>query len=139
MTNPLAETITMPRQNYTSLVTGYCRTMQERSDQEAPRAIELRTQIEALIAKAKEQDVMLDDESVKKSPAAAAIREEMDAVLPEFKSLAEAAQKRIIMIRHLRERTEEIIRTSVTDVKVTTGEAMVLLNLAEPNIEAGSV
>jgi len=134
MINPLAETMTVPKDNYKALVARYCRRMEADTNKDSPRSQELRDQIVALTDRAKDAGVQLDDESIKTSPVAAEIRTALDAILPEFQSLALALQKRIAMTKHLRERMEKVLDVE-GDVQMTTGEAMVLLNLAEPAFE----
>jgi len=123
----------IPYKNYTVLAVRYSQKENEKSLEEKPRAEELRAKIEVLINEAHEKDLLLDDETVATSKDAADIRAKLDLILPEFQALAETAAKRLAMTRHLRERMESHAATPHVDVQVPIGEAMVLLNLAEPN------
>ncbi len=132
MTNSLSETFPMPFRNFAALVVKYSKAQVGKSEAEGPRTMELRRNLEALVQSAKDQNLMLDDESVAASSEAARIRSEIDKILPEFQSLADAAAKRLAMTRHLRERVEAASRTPDIPVQVPIGEAMVLTELAEP-------
>ena len=133
MTNPLAETISMPVQAYTNLAAKYSNKNHEKSQQETPRAEALRAEIDVLIQKAQAKNLLLDDESVAKSTEAADIRKQLDDILPEFQSLAEATAKRLAMTKHFRERIQKALANPQSDIQVPLGEAMVLLEIAEPN------
>jgi hypothetical protein len=132
MPNSLKETFTMPARNYAALALKYCKQEQEKSMAEKPRAKDLSDKLTVLVEQAKSENLTLDDDGVAKSPRAAEIRAEIDKILPEFTELQQAAAKRISMTRHFSKKVTELKSKCVVEVDVPLGEALVLLNLAEP-------
>ena len=125
----MTEMHTLPRATYAGLLARHSTRLVAETDREAPRARELSAAITEIAARARAAGVMLDDASAAADPRAAALRAEMDAVVPEFTELERRLATRISTTQGGRRRLEAAIAQGAAEVAIPADEAALLLGL----------